>query len=125
MSERGYNGWSNYETWCVVLWIDNEESSYRYVRLMAREAWIDSEDSDSAGLSMLTRDDRFAAILAPKLREWIEGDAPELNLNAHGLYSDLMHSAMAEVDYHEIARSYLEDVRPEPPKRKTKRKASA
>jgi hypothetical protein len=23
--EQGYNGWSNYETWNVALWIDNDE----------------------------------------------------------------------------------------------------
>lgn len=27
-----YNGWSNYETWNVKLWIDNEEGSYDYWR---------------------------------------------------------------------------------------------
>jgi len=27
--EAGYNGWKNYETWNVALWIDNEEPMYR------------------------------------------------------------------------------------------------
>ena len=30
--EKGYNGWKNYETWLVALWIDNEQSSYSYAR---------------------------------------------------------------------------------------------
>ena len=28
--ERGYNGWTNYETWAVALWIGNEPGSYEY-----------------------------------------------------------------------------------------------
>jgi hypothetical protein len=27
-----YNGWPNYETWNVMLWMDNEEGAYREYR---------------------------------------------------------------------------------------------
>ena len=30
--KQGYNGWPNYETWNVMLWMDNEEPAYRYYR---------------------------------------------------------------------------------------------
>ena len=29
MNRNEYNGWTNYETWNVALWIDNEEPMYR------------------------------------------------------------------------------------------------
>lgn len=32
MSDQTYNGWPNYETWNVMLWMDNEESAYRLYR---------------------------------------------------------------------------------------------
>ena len=30
--EKGYNGWKNYETWNVVLWISNDMGLYSFVR---------------------------------------------------------------------------------------------
>lgn len=31
-----YNGWPNYETWNVMLWMDNEEGAYTYYRERVR-----------------------------------------------------------------------------------------
>lgn len=33
-----YNGWPNYPTWNVALWMDNDESDYHYARELARTA---------------------------------------------------------------------------------------
>ena len=34
---KRYNGWANYETWIVKLWLDNEETSYRFWGDMAHQ----------------------------------------------------------------------------------------
>jgi hypothetical protein len=38
MTDR-YNGWTNYETWCVNLWLSNDEGSSRYWNAAAEDAW--------------------------------------------------------------------------------------
>jgi hypothetical protein len=30
--ELGYNGWANYETWNVALWLDSDEGLYSFAR---------------------------------------------------------------------------------------------
>jgi len=42
-----YNGWTNYETWAVALWIDNDEDSYRERQELARQFERDEDDPDS------------------------------------------------------------------------------
>ena len=32
ITDKGYNGWSNYETWNVALWIQNDEGLYEFAK---------------------------------------------------------------------------------------------
>jgi hypothetical protein len=99
--EHGYNGWTNYETWNVALWIDNEEPSYRYWRDVAQEAWNDAEATET-----FTRREVAALALAARLKDEVTEGAPELT----GTYGDLLGAALSEVNWHEIADNWLDDV---------------
>lgn len=92
-----YNGWTNYETWCVHLWLSNEEGSYRYWREEAgRHLKEDREDA------------RFS--LARRLKSELEEASP---LEEASLFSDLLNAALSEVDWHEVADAFLEDLEPD------------
>lgn len=78
-----YNGWSNYETWLLALWIDNERSSYVYWQEVAAEL------NDTHLIADRLRDD-FAA-------------AAEDRLGESGFWLDLVNAALSEVDWCEVA----------------------
>ena len=85
-----YNGWKNYETWNVALWIDSEEGSYNERRELARSA-------------------RSVGEYAQTLKEWVEEMAPDLGAS---MFSDLLNAALSEVDWREIAEAwYAEEER--------------
>ena len=94
-TERTYNGWTNYETWAVNLWLDNDEGSYRYWREAAREH-LDGADGDK---------DSATGGLSLRLREEVTDAQPDMGAS---LAADLLGAAMSEVDWHEIAVSMFD-----------------
>ena len=90
--EEGYQGWKNYETWVVKLWIDNDQGTQEYYLDMTREFVKDTE----------TR----IGDLADRLKEEIEGGAPDIEAS---MYSDLMCAALSEIDFYELAEALIED----------------
>jgi len=100
-----YNGWSNYETWAVNLWLTNEEGSYRYWTDRTREVIAEcaNEDADRSALSRLAE-------------ELKESTHEACAIEKASLASDLMNAALGEVDWYEIARSLIDDETPPAPK---------
>lgn len=101
MAER-YNGWTNYETWNLKAWIDNDQGLYAQWREVARSDFDDTDDADDAA----TRKAEASEVLAEQIDSDIRENAPD----ATGFYADVLGAAIEAVDYREIAESLIEDL---------------
>lgn len=81
-----YNGWTNYETWCIYTWLSNEEETDRTARAAAAKA----DDADEARVT---------------LREWIRAINPLGEDDS--MWSDLLTCAIDNANWSEIARHFM------------------
>ncbi len=88
MSEReGYNGFRNFATWQVSVWLDNsQELLWRFEQI---------------GTALENPDD---------LPEWLEAYFEALNPveRSGDLYSDLMQNMLSQVDWERLAKRILD-----------------
>lgn len=91
-----YNGWTNYETWVVNLWMSNDSGSVDYWDEQSRE-FLDEADGDK---------DDAAYMLAQRL----ENDHTDLMPETVDVFADLLGHALRMVDWREIAHHLIDAV---------------
>jgi len=96
MNKKEHNGWTNYETWVVALWMDNEQATYEDFRERAREV----ENSGDA---------QAVADFAEVMKQDHEDSLPAVE----GFAADLLNAALSEVNWLEIAEHLCEEIREE------------
>lgn len=82
-----YNGYTNYETWAVKLWIDNDQGSQEY--------WL-----ERAQLA------RGVYSFSKELQAAFDADNP---LEEASVYAELLGAASSSVDWYQIAEHLIED----------------
>ena len=97
-----YNGWTNYATWNVALWLGNEDDSF--ITEQTREFYANAKEPEDYN----TREQETAYRLA----EWMKSYIEELNPLADdaSMFSDLLQSALDDVNWNEIAEHYIDDL---------------
>jgi phage/plasmid primase-like uncharacterized protein len=105
MERKEYNGWFNYETWVVNLWMDNEKGSYDYWREESKRCFEECARPETRSYSTQTQKEAAACMLADVIKSEHEESMPEVE----GFAADLLNAAMSEVNWYEIAEHLLDE----------------
>ena len=87
LETKTYNGWANYETWCVNLWLTNEPETEECLRMLAQTHASEYHRADS-------------------LKNYVEEMAP---IDEATMFVDLLRSALSNVNWREIIKNHQDD----------------
>lgn len=103
--DKTYNGWTNYETWAVNLWMDNDQGSQQYFMDMARE--VKESTGDKTPNPYMHAHDNARAVLADRLKDYHDEMAEQWMADQSSVFADLLNAALSEVNWREIAAHLL------------------
>jgi hypothetical protein len=89
MKDDTYNGWTNYETWCVNLWLDNDEYLNNTLNDIATDEDVDLYD----------KCEQLKAVV--DAMNPLYGDA--------SMFTDMLNGALSMVCWKEIIENHLDD----------------
>jgi len=106
MEDKTYNGWKNYETWNVALWMDNDgNDSYWEKEAIAALDVLAMFEPRYEGQ---TKEQYVCYDLAQSMKDYYEENNP-LSDKAN-CYADLLNAALSEVNWYEIAEHLMDEV---------------
>lgn len=88
MTDKTYNGWTNYETWLVNLWIQNDQALHAALHdeVTSAENLYDAKEA---------------------LQAWLDNEYDLfVEERGHGLFQDLLNAALSNVDWYDIAKNW-------------------
>ncbi len=102
---KQHNGYGNYETWNVTLWLHNEHDSY--LQWTARAEEIKEEAGEESQDSIWTEEEYVKFTLADEIEKSVKGDNPLVD--DASMFVDLLNAALSSVNWDEVANSFIEE----------------
>lgn len=94
--EEKYNGWTNYETWLLKAWINNDETDYNYFQNVARQTLENVADKDKQQADFADHIKNYFADKKPRIKPIF--------------FQMLLETAFGRIDFKDISISILEDM---------------
>lgn len=99
-NDEGHQGWDNYETWLVWVWMDNERG--------VKDGWITTAGeiiAESVADKIFSRQERAMLDLGDSIKDAFESAIPD---NKESFITDLTNAALSKVNWSEIALELLD-----------------
>lgn len=92
-NENRYNGWKNYETWLVNLWLTEgqDDENIKEMYFNEHNEWSDKQLYD----------------FAETIEQYVEDSWEMLQPDSACLFGDLIYASLGRVDWYEIAEAWL------------------
>ena len=95
-NDRTYNGWTNYETWSVNLFLTDDDVTMMVIDGHVQDACEVAADIDEARRKM-----------AEVLKDMVE-EANPLADGEPSVYQQLLAGALSECDWYEVAEKFID-----------------
>jgi len=97
MNIKGYNGWTNYETWLCNIWFDN----FDFIEDME----MFEKCEDNCDVLNIIED-----YIKSTVEEFVEYSLTRSWGDVHGFIHDMLNASISEIDWRDIAEHYVDDV---------------
>ena len=105
-TQSEYQGWKNYETWAIHLSLTADETADQLCRSLTRRAIAKAATAVPVVKGTWTVEQAQKYLLADYLKDFVDNRSPLVD--SPSVYSNLLGSALCEVDWSTIAEAFLE-----------------
>jgi hypothetical protein len=109
-TDTTYNGWSNYPTWAVNLWLSNDRGLYEATAELVEITARAGAHHDNIGSGIWTEEQAILFTVEDALKAWVSDDLVPAEYDKATMLADLIGYALGEVNWSEIATAWLETV---------------
>lgn len=102
-----YNGYENYETWAIALWLNNEHGDYDRWTVQAAILKDNAAEAPRVEEGIWTEAEAVRYELANEIKEAVKEGNPLAD--GASLYTDLLGAALGSVNWSEVANSFIEE----------------